>query len=494
MHCIVLLAVDVALITLATVAATVLCAAEPPLAALANCAFYLGITLAVTPPMLLLFGLNRTFWRFTSLNDAVRVSFAAVAVVTLAISIDFALNRSAGVPRLLPLMQVLLLLYMLAGARFAIRFRHERRRRARHSQAVHGGPRENILVIGLNPIADLFLSCAAETGRDRVEIVGILSEADRHRGRVLRSRKILGPPEAIEDVLHELSIHGVGVDRVVLASPLGQLSPKAREALQNLETCARIRIDCLATRYGMNGDASAPKIFVGGQFGVAASEVSPGGADVPSHRYLRWKRVLDILVAVTCVVCFAPAMLFVFFVVRLDVGAPAIFWQQRPGAGGRPIRVWKFRTMGPARGRDGRSLSDAERLSSIGHLLRRLRLDELPQVFNILLGHMSLVGPRPLLPIDQPSAPGERLRLRPGLTGWAQINGGRHLSIADKAALDIWYIKNASFGLDMMILAHTARTVLFGEKIDRRAIHEAWQGIQDEGRALLSEAPEHNQI
>jgi lipopolysaccharide/colanic/teichoic acid biosynthesis glycosyltransferase len=153
-------------------------------------------------------------------------------------------------------------------------------------------------------------------------------------------------------------------------------------------------------------------------------------------------------------------MLLVGVIVMLDVGYPPIFWQQRPGARGRPIRILKFRTMGPARDRNRQALTDLQRVSRFGLFLRRLRLDELPQVYNVLLGHMSLVGPRPLLPIDQPESSTARLSLRPGLTGWAQIKGGRHLSIADKAALDLWYIENASFALDMRILANTVRMVL----------------------------------
>lgn len=136
--------------------------------------------------------------------------------------------------------------------------------------------------------------------------------------------------------------------------------------------------------------------------------------------------------------------------------------------------------MGPARDQQGRQLSDAERLSFLGRFLRRVRLDELPQVYNVLIGQMSLVGPRPLLPADQSPAATARLELRPGLTGWAQIKSGRHLSIDDKAALDLWYVKNASFGLDVAILLGTARTILFGERVDRHAIRQAWHALGGE--------------
>lgn len=219
------------------------------------------------------------------------------------------------------------------------------------------------------------------------------------------------------------------------------------------------------------------------------------GLEPSLNAYLPWKRLIDATVALLCIVVFAPLMLVVAIVVLIDVGAPAIFWQQRPGARGKPIKVLKFRTMGPPRDRTGRALKDSERVSKVGGLLRRLRLDELPQVYNVLVGDMSFVGPRPLLPVDQPSAPTARLSLRPGLTGWAQIKGGRDISSEDKAALDLWYIRNASFALDMKILAYTASIILFGERVDRNAIHEAWQAIRNDQSSIRpANMPGHTSI
>ena len=116
---------------------------------------------------------------------------------------------------------------------------------------------------------------------------------------------------------------------------------------------------------------------------------------------------------------------------------------------------------------DGNRISDQLRSSNIGNLLRRSRLDELPQLYNILLGEMSFVGPRPLLPVDQPQWQNSRLVVRPGLTGWAQVNGGRDISPEDKAALDIWYIVNASLWLDISILLRTLVMLVLGERVNR---------------------------
>ena len=130
---------------------------------------------------------------------------------------------------------------------------------------------------------------------------------------------------------------------------------------------------------------------------------------------------------------------------------------------------------------DGRKLSDDERVSRIGIFLRRTRLDELPQLINILRGDMSFVGPRPLLPRDQDNAYRARLLVRPGLTGWAQVVGGRAISAEDKAALDIWYVRNASLALDAKILVKTVPLVIFGETISRKLIENAWADLRSAG-------------
>jgi lipopolysaccharide/colanic/teichoic acid biosynthesis glycosyltransferase len=133
--------------------------------------------------------------------------------------------------------------------------------------------------------------------------------------------------------------------------------------------------------------------------------------------------------------------------------------------------------MRSARGVDGNWIADEQRLSKIGKFLRQTHLDELPQLWNILAGQMSFVGPRPLLPKDQPEEYSVRKFVRPGLTGWAQVNGGRSVSAADKAALDIWYIENASFALDSRIFVRTVNMVLFGERSSAAMIGRAWHDL-----------------
>jgi lipopolysaccharide/colanic/teichoic acid biosynthesis glycosyltransferase len=173
---------------------------------------------------------------------------------------------------------------------------------------------------------------------------------------------------------------------------------------------------------------------------------------------------MDIVLSAATIVILSPIFAVAAILVALDAGSPVMFWQQRPGRGGVPFRLYKFRTMGPKRDDSGRLRSDDERMSRVGWWLRRLRLDELPQLFNILVGDMSFVGPRPLLPVDQPEDAAARLQVRPGLTGWAQICGGRTISVAKKTELDLWYIRNASLRLDLVIMLRTVPFMIRGER------------------------------
>jgi lipopolysaccharide/colanic/teichoic acid biosynthesis glycosyltransferase len=182
------------------------------------------------------------------------------------------------------------------------------------------------------------------------------------------------------------------------------------------------------------------------------------------------------------IVALAPIGAVVGLLVALDIGFPLLFWQLRPGRYGRPFKLYKFRTMAHSHDAGGNRIPDEQRATMLGQCLRRLRLDELPQLYNILRGEMSLVGPRPLLPADQPGLVHARLVARPGLTGWAQVNGGRDLSAEDKTALDLWYVRNASFWLDLRILFRTIVTVVTGERRNDGAIRLA---VEDLGQVRV---------
>ena len=198
-----------------------------------------------------------------------------------------------------------------------------------------------------------------------------------------------------------------------------------------------------------------------------------------TRRYAHLKRAIDFTSVIFIVFALSPLLALVALLVAVDVGFPVVFWQQRPGRHGRPFKLYKFRTMRQAHDAQGNRIADQLRSSGIGNFLRRSRLDELPQLYNVLVSEMSLVGPRPLLPVDQPQGQMPRLLVRPGLTGWAQVNGGREISNEDKAALDLWYIKNASLWLDIKILLRTLAIVIAGDRVNGTAVEAAHASLEE---------------
>jgi sugar transferase EpsL len=183
----------------------------------------------------------------------------------------------------------------------------------------------------------------------------------------------------------------------------------------------------------------------------------------------RSKRAFDFLVAFFALIFSSPILLIVALLVRIFHGAPLLFKQQRPGYKGTPFFIYKFRTMTNRTAPDGNLLPDAERLTPFGRFLRATSLDELPELFNILRGEMSLVGPRPLLMQYLPLYNAEQMRRHdalPGITGWAQINGRNNISWDEKFRLDVWYVEHWSFGLDLKILWQTAWKVFKREGVN----------------------------
>ncbi|NOU70907.1 sugar transferase [Paenibacillus sp. LMG 31458] len=170
------------------------------------------------------------------------------------------------------------------------------------------------------------------------------------------------------------------------------------------------------------------------------------------------KRLCDLLVSIPLFVLFLPIIGIVAVLVRLKLGSPVIFKQLRPGLHGKPINLYKFRTMTEARDHEGNLLPDSIRLTPFGMFLRKYSLDELLQLVNVIQGDLSLVGPRPLLMDYLPlytEEQAKRHQVRPGITGWAQVNGRNKISWEDKFKLDVWYVENQSFLIDLKILALT---------------------------------------
>ena len=189
-----------------------------------------------------------------------------------------------------------------------------------------------------------------------------------------------------------------------------------------------------------------------------------------------FKRLFDIIASASGLIFLSPVFLILIYLIRKNLGEPVFFTQERPGKDGKPFKMIKFRSMRDAVDQDGNPLPDSERLTPFGKKLRATSLDELPELWNVLKGEMSLVGPSPLLMSYLPlynEFQNRRHEMRPGVTGWAQVNGRNALSWDEKFAHDIWYIDHYSFWLDMKILFLTVKKVFIKE------------GISAEGEATM---------
>jgi lipopolysaccharide/colanic/teichoic acid biosynthesis glycosyltransferase len=201
------------------------------------------------------------------------------------------------------------------------------------------------------------------------------------------------------------------------------------------------------------------------------------------ERYI--KRVLDILLSGGALLILWPVLLVTAILVRTKLGSPVIFCQERPGKDEKIFKLYKFRSMTDARDEKGQLLPDAVRLTKFGKLLRSTSLDELPELWNILRGDMSIVGPRPLLVKYLPLYNAEQKRrhdVRPGLTGWAQVNGRNALSWEEKFRLDVWYVENLRFATDVKTVFMTVKNVLRREGIssENAATMEEFRGSKEE--------------
>ncbi|ARW08377.1 sugar transferase [Bacillus atrophaeus] len=196
------------------------------------------------------------------------------------------------------------------------------------------------------------------------------------------------------------------------------------------------------------------------------------------------KRVFDLTAAILLLCCASLIIVFAMCIIRLKIGSPVFFTQVRPGLNGKPFTLYKFRTMTDERDKEGNLLPDEARLTKTGKLIRKLSIDELPQLWNVIKGDLSLVGPRPLLMEYLPlytNKQSRRHEVKPGITGWAQVNGRNAISWEKKFELDVWYVDHRSFFLDLKILFLTVRKVLISEGIHQsdHATSERFRGSGD---------------
>ncbi|MDH4981077.1 sugar transferase [Hyphomicrobium sp. D-2] len=474
-----ILFIDLLAVAISTVMAFLVCSnMDFSIYATATIASYLAVSLAVSLPIFMVIGSYRYIWRFSALGDYLRIVGMTFIVVMLSAGITLWMQLWDGVPQSLPIIQFLLMTAVLVGLRVMRRLHHVRRRSAIEASTVRRLDQASDLLVGTGPLTDLYLRALVQMSNRRDDVVGILGYGLRQEGRQIHSLPVLGRPEDVTEVVKDLGIQGIAVKRIIVLMRLEELSDLARKALGAVADESNVRVEFIAEKLGFTEFE--------GPGGEKSSSASTQGTTNNSIRavegfnrrpYFVVKRLFDVMGALALSVVALPLALIIALSVALDVGLPVLFWQRRPGKNGRPFWLCKFRTMGRAYDPSGRKLGDEERVSFIGHFLRRTRLDEIPQLYNILIGDMSFVGPRPLLPIDQSPGYEARLLVRPGLTGLAQVAGGREISALDKAALDICYIRNASFTTDLKVVTRTVPLVLFGDRTNQEAISDAWRDI-----------------
>jgi lipopolysaccharide/colanic/teichoic acid biosynthesis glycosyltransferase len=394
--------------------------------------------------------------RYFAVDDIFDIVKAVVVAELLTATALFTFTRLDGIPRSTLFIHLLLLAAALIAARTAAHlFEYEQKR------AISRPPEtKHVIMIGSNFLSSAFIKWLETNDVEPKQVIAILDESVDMIGRRISGVPVLASPLKIAQTIEEFAIHGVNVDEVIVSNGETQL---ARPILTKLrKICDKNEIEL----------SFMPQIFHASLGRTCESKVVPAQSKqappFPIPRYFGVKRFLDFVFALVLIVVLSPLFLCASTSVLLDVGTPLLFWQRRLGQGGRGFQIYKFRTMQTPFDRLGESWPRDRRLSLIGHMLRKLGLDELPQLLNVLVGDMSLIGPRPLLPRDQPADPTTRLMVRPGITGWAQVNGGKHITGEEKDQLDEWYIRNASLSLDLRILLLTFRYVFAGDRIEAR--------------------------
>lgn len=421
---------------------------------------------------------HTSMWRFTSTSELADVMIAVALVVLISNSGLFLISRLDMVPRSVPPMHWALAVVAMGGSRLLARrlFGGARMQAGRGPIA-----RQHVIVVGVCHTAELYLQFTKRMSRNPIVIEGFVDSDTDLTGRVFQKHKILGTPADIPQLLEEFNLHGIQIRQIVLAQTAEELSESERALLQELTNNEVIDLVQFGKHMGPQLQ-TAPIAHKADYYRTAGQH----HYETPKGIYPYIKRSIDMLAAIALAVLLLPLILLVAVIVALDVGLPILFWQQRPGRFGKAFRLYKFRTMRHT----GRKLDedrlahksgDMARTSLVGKWLRRLRFDELPQLLHIAMGTMSFVGPRPLLPDDQPAGGEDRLSVRPGVTGWAQIHGGDALTPEEKLVLDNWYIRNMSLGLDIRILLRTLLAILKDDSLHKRvnpslptgtAIHE----------------------
>ena len=397
------------------------------------------------------FRLQDGMTRYFSVHEALDIAEAVLFAELMTFAVLFTLTRLDGIPRSMPLIHGLLLAAGLLAARVLVRIVSSED----NEPPEHQSRRERIILIGANRFASSFIQLLSVYAPQQQRVIAVLDEETAMIGRAISGVQVLGAPHELEAIISEFAIHGIGTDRIVIAGEADFLSAPVLHEVERICKKRQIELTFLPRMLGLSERKPT----------TAAAVISNPVESSPTFAlpaFFRLKRWIDIVGSLALIVLFFPLLVLTGVLVLLDVGPPIFFWQERLGRNGRPFLIYKFRTLKAPFNSTGHPTADSRRPSAVGRFLRATRLDELPQLLNVLFGEMSLIGPRPLLPEDQPTNTSLRLSVRPGISGWAQLNGAKLVTKEEKQKLDEWYVHNASLWLDLRIATMTINLLLRG--------------------------------
>ena len=420
-------------------------------------------------------GVHRAFWRHVTVEDLVRVALGVAAAVTVATGVLFVVDRAPHMPRSVPVIHLLLAGTALVGARLAWMLLARRRSGKAGPSVPEIRP---VLLVGAGDGAALaigLLRHAAPAWRP----VGILDD-EATVGRMIDGVPVLGPLADAPLVLARLDVQGLAPEKVIVTAPADRFDEATLQRLRAAGRPGPCDLVHLADIVRLDGFEIEPAADPASALAAADVRTMPRR----QLAYLLAKRTLDTVVAAVGLALGAIVLLPAAAAVRLWLGPPVFFTQLRRGRGMVPFMLVKLRTMADPVDAEGRERSEDERHHPLGRVLRRFKIDELPQLWNVLVGDMALVGPRPLVDRDLLALPDRgraRAAMRPGLTGWAQVNGGQILGPAEKHALDLWYLRHASLALDLRILWLTLLMVVRGERVNPVEVQRALAALEPVG-------------
>ena len=389
------------------------------------------------------FRLQDGMTRHFSLQEAIDVAEAVLFAQLLTCAVLFTWSRLDGIPRSAPLIHGLLLGAGLIAARIVVRIAVG----GYETQPAYQDRRERVILIGSNRLASAFIQLLRAYAPQQEPVIAVLDDDANMIGRAIAGVQVLGAPDELDSIVTEFAVHGIKTDRVVIAGEVDFLRPAVLEEVQRICRSHHLTLSFLPQMLCLTEHKPT--------LAALAPSATPHMVHSETRPYFVFKRSIDVFASVALIVVLSPILVLTAILVRLDVGSPVVFWQERVGWKRRSFLIYKFRTLRAPFDFEGNPTPDGRRPSAIGRFLRATRIDELPQLFNVLLGDMSLVGPRPLLPEDQPSNTSLRLSVRPGITGWAQIHGAKLVTKEEKEKFDEWYIQNASLGVDLYIAFKT---------------------------------------